>query len=62
MAKGLWRDGHWVCVTDEDRDPVTISRTLYELRGLQPPFDELPTKDRYVLAALRSASEQGGDQ
>ena len=61
MGTGLWRDGQWVCVIDEGQEPVTISKTLYELRDLQPPFDELPTKDRVVIAALRSAQAPNAD-
>ena len=47
MERGLWRDGHWVQVSYEDIESVPISRALYERRGYQPPFDELPTKEEY---------------
>jgi hypothetical protein len=47
MERGLWRDGHWVQVSYEDMEAVAISRALYEKRGYQPPFDELPTKEKY---------------
>ena len=60
MGTGIWRDGHWVCVNYEDREAVTISKNLYELRGYQPPYEQLPTKDRFKLSALR-AEIDGGD-
>jgi hypothetical protein len=47
MGTGLWRDGHGVQVGYEDREAIPISRALYEQRGYQPPFDELPTKEEY---------------
>jgi hypothetical protein len=47
MGTGLWRDGHWVQVNYEDRESVPISKALYEQRGYQPPFDELPTRQEY---------------
>jgi hypothetical protein len=53
MGKGLWRDGHWVQVSYEDRVCVAISKALYEERGYQPPFDELPTKAEYEASRER---------
>ena len=50
MGTGLWRDGHWVQVSYDDREAVAISRHLYEQRGYQPPFDELPTREAYEAA------------
>lgn len=47
MGTGLWRDGHWVQVSYEDRESIPISKALYEARGYQPPFDKLPTKEEY---------------
>jgi hypothetical protein len=47
MGHGLWRDGHWVQVSYEDREAVPISRALYEQRGYQPPLEKLPTKAEY---------------
>lgn len=47
MGKGLWRDGHWVVVSYEDRETIPISPGLYARRGYQPPLDELPTKEEY---------------
>ena len=47
MERGLWRDGNWVQVSYEDIEAVPISRGLYEKRGYQPPFDELPTREEY---------------
>ena len=47
MERGLWRDGHWAQVSYEGIEAVQISRALYERRGYQPPFDELPTKEEY---------------
>ena len=47
MGRGLWRDGHWAQVSYEDIERVPISRALYEKRGYQPPFDDLPTKAEY---------------
>jgi len=47
MGTGLWRDGLWVQVSYEGRESVSISRGLYEKRGYQPPFDQLPTRNEY---------------
>ena len=47
MGRGLWRDGHWVMVSYEDREAVPISRALYAERGYQPPFETLPTRQDY---------------
>jgi hypothetical protein len=47
MGTGLWRDGHWVQVLYEGREAIPISRALYEERGYQPPFEDLPTKKDY---------------
>jgi hypothetical protein len=47
MEHGLWRDGPFVQVSYENIVTVPISRALYESRGYQPPFDELPTKEEY---------------
>jgi len=47
MERGLWRDGHWVMVSYEDREAIPISKALYEQRGYKPPFEELPTKKEY---------------
>ena len=47
MGTGLWRDGHWAQVSYDGIEAVPISRGLYEQRGYQPPFDKLPTKERY---------------
>lgn len=47
MERGLWRDGQFVQVNYEDMVTVPISKALYEQRGYQPPFDELPTKEEY---------------
>ena len=44
MGTGLWRDGHWVLVKYDARVSVIISKGLYDERGYQPPFDDLPTK------------------
>lgn len=47
MGIGLWRDGHWVQVRYENRASVPISKALYEERGYQPPFEQLPEKAEY---------------
>ena len=47
MGTGLWRDGHWAQVSYDGVERVPISRALYERRGYQPPFDKLPTKEKY---------------
>ncbi|MBV9884139.1 MAG: hypothetical protein JO276_14105 [Sphingomonadaceae bacterium] len=47
MGTGLWRDGHMVQVSYENRTAVPISKALYEERGYQPPFDKLPEKAEY---------------
>jgi len=47
MGIGLWRDEHFAQVSYEDLESIPISRRLYEERGYQPPFDELPTKEQY---------------
>jgi hypothetical protein len=47
MERGLWRDGHFVQVSYDDVEALPISRALYEKRGYQPPFDDLPTKKEF---------------
>lgn len=47
MQRGLWRDGHWAQVSYDNIEAAPISRTLYEKRGYDPPFDALPTKQDY---------------
>ena len=40
-------------VSYEDIATLPISRALYEERGYEPPFDELPTKEEYDAAVGR---------
>jgi hypothetical protein len=47
MGTGLWRDGHWAQVRYDGGESVPISRALYERRGYQPPFEKLPTREKY---------------
>ena len=47
MGTGLWRDGPWAQVSYDGIESVPISRALYEKRGYQPPFDKLPSKEKY---------------
>lgn len=47
MGTGMYRDGHFAQVSYEHLATIPISRALYEERGYQPPFDELPTREEY---------------
>ena len=47
MAKGLYQEGAFVCVTYNGTDLVPISHALYRERGYEPAIDRLPTKVKY---------------
>ncbi len=59
MGRGLWRDGHWVLVSYDNREFIAISRTLYGERGYQPLFDGLPTKEEYEARIPPSGQGDG---
>jgi hypothetical protein len=44
--RGLYQDNGWAQVTDGHSN-LPIPRDRYEANGYLPPFDELPTKEKY---------------
>lgn len=44
--RGLYTDGDLAKTTDEN-NAIMIPRDLYEDKGYLPPFDELPTREKY---------------
>jgi hypothetical protein len=51
MPRGMYRDsGGWVQVNFDDKFQMSMHRSDYEDRDYKPPFESLPTRDKYAKA------------
>lgn len=47
MTRGVFRDGDKVYVSYDGRKPVPIAAQRYQMRGYEPPIEELPAREQY---------------
>ena len=47
MPRGVFRDGAFIHVTYDGSATVPISPALYQLRGYEPPLEQLPNREKY---------------
>jgi hypothetical protein len=47
MPRGVFRDGAFIHVSHDGSNTVPVSHALYQLRGYEPPLEQLPTKAKY---------------
>jgi len=65
MGTGMFRDGRYALVSYDGKVEIPITRVLYDERGYEPPFDQLPTREEYVAGKMlpeRRASPPAGGE
>ena len=55
MARGLYRDQQGWVMVEYDKHQASIPHDRYVANGYQPPYDELPTQEKYNHAQQKAA-------